>query len=166
MSSSDRALISAFREITSMADRIHLPKTIVDCANNLFKEVHDGKNLKGRAIDAIASACLYTVCRLEGVPRTFKVCWLSKRSQFFSWFQYSLTHSYLVHNPHSSHLITSIGVSNCVYSMLIHICCVLHYTEVLFFHCDQSDFWVVSFKTSDFHLWWQKLPFCVINCTI
>lgn len=56
-----------------MADRINLPKTIVDRANNLFKQVHDGKNLKGRANDAIASACLYIACRQEGVPRTFKV---------------------------------------------------------------------------------------------
>lgn len=73
MSSSDRTLINAFREINNMADRINLPKTIVDRANNLFKQVHDGKNLKGRANDAIASACLYIACRQEGVPRTFKV---------------------------------------------------------------------------------------------
>ncbi|XP_023707441.1 transcription initiation factor IIB [Cryptotermes secundus] len=82
MSSSDRALINAFREITSMADRINLPKTIVDRANNLFKQVHDGKNLKGRANDAIASACLYIACRQEGVPRTFKeICAVSKISK-------------------------------------------------------------------------------------
>ena len=55
-----------------MADRINLPKTIIDRANNLFKMVHDGKNLKGRANDAIAAACLYIACRQEGVPRTFK----------------------------------------------------------------------------------------------
>lgn len=47
MSSSDRALITAFKEINSMADRINLPRTIVDRANNLFKQVHDGRNLKG-----------------------------------------------------------------------------------------------------------------------
>lgn len=82
MSSSDRALINAFREINSMADRINLPKTIVDRANNLFKQVHDGKNLKGRANDAIASACLYIACRQEGVPRTFKeICAVSKISK-------------------------------------------------------------------------------------
>lgn len=39
MSSSDRALINSFREINGMADRINLPKTIVDRANNLFKQV-------------------------------------------------------------------------------------------------------------------------------
>jgi len=38
----------------------------------LFKQVHEGKSLKGRSNDAIASACLYIACRQEGVPRTFK----------------------------------------------------------------------------------------------
>ena len=72
MSSSDRALINAFRSISNMCDRINLPKTITDRANTLFKMVHDGRNLKGRANEAIASACLYIACRQEGVPRTFK----------------------------------------------------------------------------------------------
>jgi transcription initiation factor TFIIB len=82
ISRSDRALINAFREITSMADRINLPQTIVDCANNLFKQVHDGKSLKGRANYVIASACLYIACRQEGVPRTFKeICDVSKISK-------------------------------------------------------------------------------------
>ncbi|XP_040355291.1 uncharacterized protein LOC8042231 isoform X2 [Ixodes scapularis] len=72
MSSSDRALVNAFREISNMADRINLTKTIVDRSNLLFKQVHDGKTLKGRSNDAIASACLYIACRQEGVPRTFK----------------------------------------------------------------------------------------------
>lgn len=45
-------------------------------------QVHDGKNLKGRANDAIASACLYIACRQEGVPRTFKeICAVSKISK-------------------------------------------------------------------------------------
>lgn len=82
MSSSDRALINAFREISNMADRINLPKQIVDRANLLFKQVHDGKTLKGRSNDAIASACLYIACRQEGVPRTFKeICAISKVSK-------------------------------------------------------------------------------------
>lgn len=74
INSSDRTLINAFREIDGMADRINLSKSIVDRANLLFKQVHDGRNLKGRANDAIASACLYIACRQERVPRTFKVC--------------------------------------------------------------------------------------------
>jgi len=72
MSSSDRTLINAFRTIAGMCDRINLPRTITDRANTLFKMVHDGRSLRGRANDAIASACLYIACRQEGVPRTFK----------------------------------------------------------------------------------------------
>lgn len=56
-----------------MADRINMPKSIVDRANMLFKQVHDTRSLKGRSNDAIASACLYIACRQERVPRSFKV---------------------------------------------------------------------------------------------
>jgi transcription initiation factor TFIIB len=35
----------------------------VDRANNLFKMVHDGRNLRGRANDAISAAVLYIACR-------------------------------------------------------------------------------------------------------
>jgi len=37
LSSADRALMNAFREIGQMAERINLPRTIIDRANNLFK---------------------------------------------------------------------------------------------------------------------------------
>jgi len=81
VTNSDRTLLNSFREIAQMADRINLPRTIQDRANNLFKMVHDGKNLKGRSNDAIASASLYIACRQEGVPRTFKeICAVSKIS--------------------------------------------------------------------------------------
>ncbi|XP_070532540.1 transcription initiation factor IIB-like isoform X2 [Ptychodera flava] len=82
MNSSDRALINAFREIAQMADRINLPKTIVDRTNTLFKQVHEQRTLRGRSNDAIAAACLYIACRQEGVPRTFKeICAISRVSK-------------------------------------------------------------------------------------
>jgi transcription initiation factor TFIIB len=82
VSSSDRALSNAFREISTMADRLNLPRMIVDRANVLFKQVHEGKSMKGRSNDAIASACLYLACRQEQVPRTFKeICAVSKISK-------------------------------------------------------------------------------------
>lgn len=62
MSSSDRALINAFKEIASMADRINLPRTIVDRANNLFKQVHDGRNLKGGINIVIKNAIKFHQC--------------------------------------------------------------------------------------------------------
>jgi len=82
ISSSDRTLLNAFKEIRTMADRINLPKTITDRADSLFKQVHDGKSLKGRSTDATSAACLYIACRQEGVPRTFKeICAVSKVSK-------------------------------------------------------------------------------------
>lgn len=72
ITTSERTLVNAIRTIGEMADRINLPKTITDRANNLFKMVHDGRTLRGRANGAIAAACLYIACRQEGVPRTFK----------------------------------------------------------------------------------------------
>ncbi|KAM8839546.1 transcription initiation factor IIB-like isoform 2-T2 [Synchiropus picturatus] len=72
MSSSDHTMLSTFKEISTMADRINLPKSIVNQTNYLFKQVYEQKSLKGRANNAIASACLCIACRQEGVPRTFK----------------------------------------------------------------------------------------------
>lgn len=43
-----------------------------DRANTLFKQVHEGKSLRGRSNDAISAACLYMACRQEQVPRTYK----------------------------------------------------------------------------------------------
>lgn len=79
---SDRAMVTAFRDIGQMADRLNLPKMLVDRANTLFKQVHESKTLKGRSNDAIISACMYIACRQEGVPRTFKeICAVSKISK-------------------------------------------------------------------------------------
>ncbi|GAB1606970.1 transcription initiation factor IIB-like [Argonauta hians] len=82
LSVSDRTLLMAFREINQMSERLNLPTMIADQGNTLFKQVHESKSLKGRANDAIASACMYIACRKEGVPRTFKeICAVSKVSK-------------------------------------------------------------------------------------
>jgi len=82
MNGSDRALVTAFREIGQMADRLNLPKMLSDRASTLFKQVHESKTLKGRSNEAIISACMYIACRQEGVPRTFKeICAVSKVSK-------------------------------------------------------------------------------------
>ncbi|KFD53277.1 hypothetical protein M514_05758 [Trichuris suis] len=78
----DRQLIQAFGIIREMAERIHLPKSIQDQANVLFKQVLDTKQLKGKNSEAVAAACLYIACRKEGVPRTFKeICAVSRMSK-------------------------------------------------------------------------------------
>ncbi|XP_065191189.1 transcription initiation factor IIB-like [Sycon ciliatum] len=78
----DRALMSAFREISNMAERLNLPHSIMDRCNVLFKQVHQEKHLRGRTNDAIASACLFIACRQDNCPRTFKeICAVSKVSK-------------------------------------------------------------------------------------
>ena len=60
------------RKESDTSERLSLFSALKDRTNNLFKQVYEQKSLKGRANDAIASACLYIACRQEGVPRTFK----------------------------------------------------------------------------------------------
>jgi len=72
LSSADRILLNGFKTISDMCDRLNLPKSISNPANMLYKKVKDAKLLRGRSNEAISSACLYIICRQEGVPRTFK----------------------------------------------------------------------------------------------
>ena len=75
----DKGLKNGLREISTMADRIRLPKIIIDQAQNLFHQVHDEKLIRGRAYDAVAAACLFIACRQEDVPRSFKeICSISR----------------------------------------------------------------------------------------
>jgi transcription initiation factor TFIIB len=46
-----------------MADLMNLGRTIVESANALFKQVHNGKHLKGHSTDASAATCLLIACR-------------------------------------------------------------------------------------------------------
>jgi transcription initiation factor TFIIB len=73
-------VVDAFEDIRSMADSLVLPKSIIDNASDIFKDVHDGKYLKGHGYHDIAAACLLIACRKEeGHSRTFKeICAVSK----------------------------------------------------------------------------------------
>ena len=77
--STDRGLLNGIIEISTMADRISLPRVIVDQAQALFKQVQGEKLIKGRSYDAVAAACLFIACRQENVPRSFKeICRISR----------------------------------------------------------------------------------------
>ncbi|KAM7541611.1 hypothetical protein Aperf_G00000040252 [Anoplocephala perfoliata] len=82
VSGSDRALINAFKEISQMAERLNIAKSISDQANLLFKQVHESRTLRGRSNEAVCTACLYMACRQEGFPRSFKeVCTVTRVSK-------------------------------------------------------------------------------------
>lgn len=72
MSSTNRTLMGAFRDINEIADRVGLPRTITDEAASLFKQVHEQRRLRNRPRLAIVSACIYLACRIQSAPRSFK----------------------------------------------------------------------------------------------
>lgn len=72
MSSTNRALQSAYRDINEIADRAGLPKIITDDACNRYKQVHDQRRLRNRPKLAVAGACIYIACRANSATRSFK----------------------------------------------------------------------------------------------
>ncbi|RWS20341.1 transcription initiation factor IIB-like isoform X1 [Leptotrombidium deliense] len=82
VSSTDRVLINAYKEIRNIGKSISISQNIIDRANLFFKQFHDGNKLKSRSHKAIAAACLYIACRHEGAFRTFKeICAVSNVSK-------------------------------------------------------------------------------------
>ncbi|KAJ8430900.1 hypothetical protein Cgig2_003893 [Carnegiea gigantea] len=72
-SDSDSHLISAFKSMAAMADRLGLVPTIKDRANEIYKNVlEDSRSIRGRNHDALLAACLYVACNQEELPRTVK----------------------------------------------------------------------------------------------
>lgn len=72
LKSTARALMAAFDKTSVLAERLCLPKSIIDRSNELYKRVEESKELKGRKTDSVVTACLFIACRQAGVPRTLK----------------------------------------------------------------------------------------------
>ncbi|KAG6411050.1 hypothetical protein SASPL_129124 [Salvia splendens] len=66
----DRALVLAFKTISSMADRLSLVTTIKDRASEIYKRLEDQKCTRGRNLEALVAGCIYIACRQESKPRT------------------------------------------------------------------------------------------------
>ncbi len=81
-SRSERNLLSAFRDISSWCDQLSLPKTISDIARQLYMRTDEKKLLRGKPIDAVVAACIFTACRQAHMPRTFReICNLTHVSK-------------------------------------------------------------------------------------
>lgn len=72
VSAKQRALISAFGNISSIASRLELSKSVIDCACEVYKQIDDSREMKGRKNQSIIGATIYIACKLEDVPRTLK----------------------------------------------------------------------------------------------
>jgi transcription initiation factor TFIIB len=79
---SERAVVNAFRDISTMCDQFSLPKTISDIAKQLYKRADEEKLLRGKHLDAVIAACIFIACRQAHVPRTFReICTLTHVSK-------------------------------------------------------------------------------------
>jgi transcription initiation factor TFIIB len=68
-STRDRNRIAAFIEIRRLTSALGLPRSVRDQACQLFRTAQNEWLLCGRSIEAMASACLYAVCRRNEQPR-------------------------------------------------------------------------------------------------
>lgn len=67
----NRNRIAGFTEIRQMVGALGLYTGLSEQACRLFRIAQDDGLLPGRSIEAMASACLYAACRIDGHPRTF-----------------------------------------------------------------------------------------------
>lgn len=69
----DRALISAFREIAKVCSSMKLADIVKHQANEYYRDaLEKSKTVKGKQQSAIVAAVIFLACRQTGNPRTFK----------------------------------------------------------------------------------------------
>eukprot|EP00479_Gromia_sphaerica_P008796 TRINITY_DN349_c0_g2_i1.p1 TRINITY_DN349_c0_g2~~TRINITY_DN349_c0_g2_i1.p1 ORF type:complete len:355 (-),score=80.64 TRINITY_DN349_c0_g2_i1:107-1171(-) len=66
------AIIKAFKDIQNFCSRLNLKQNVEDIACELFKQLHDSKELKGRNRAIVVTTCIYWACKNENCPRTLK----------------------------------------------------------------------------------------------
>jgi transcription initiation factor TFIIB len=66
----EKTLYDEFQFIGSMAQHAGIPKIIVDDSNRVYKELYEGKMVRGLNRDGMKAASIYIACRLNNCPRT------------------------------------------------------------------------------------------------
>ncbi|KAI8823588.1 cyclin-like protein [Fimicolochytrium jonesii] len=78
----EKTLMTAFKEIQTMCDRIGLSKITSDSAKQIYKKADDAAFLRGKSPMSVMAACIYIGCREQNATRTFKeICALTKVSK-------------------------------------------------------------------------------------
>jgi transcription initiation factor TFIIB len=72
LSKNHRKLVDAFRRSSAMAALLHLPNSLKNRSDELYKRVLESGLVRHRGVDALMAACIFMVCKAEGVPRTIK----------------------------------------------------------------------------------------------
>lgn len=68
-SGADRNIAKAITYVQGIADRLGIPQTITEQGVRLYRQATAADLIRGRSIDAMAAAALYSATRLGGYPR-------------------------------------------------------------------------------------------------
>ncbi|KAI0126127.1 transcription factor [Xylariales sp. AK1849] len=67
-----KGLLSAYQQITTLCEAIHITKSIQDSAKHIYKMTDDAKLFKGKSQETIIAGCIFIACRQAGSGRTFR----------------------------------------------------------------------------------------------
>ena len=66
----DRNLANAMNELDRFSSQLNLPTNIKESAAITYRKMVNKNLIRGRSIEAMLAASLYTVCRIKGLPKT------------------------------------------------------------------------------------------------
>ncbi|MBN1160204.1 MAG: transcription initiation factor IIB [Candidatus Diapherotrites archaeon] len=70
ISSTERNVSTALKELRRLCSFLGLPEPIIETASLYYRKTVEKKLIRGRLIESVVAAIVYMVCRLQGVPRT------------------------------------------------------------------------------------------------
>jgi transcription initiation factor TFIIB len=68
--STERNLVLALGELDRLAGRMGLPQTVREEAAYIYRKAVEAKLVRGRSIEGMVAACIFTACRRSGNART------------------------------------------------------------------------------------------------
>lgn len=68
--SNERRLAAALSVMGSASENLRLPKTVLETASILYRNIDSQTNIKGKSVEGIAAAVLYMACKQCGVVRS------------------------------------------------------------------------------------------------
>eukprot|EP01083_Nonionella_stella_P127175 385249_1 len=72
LDNANRQLILAFNDIETFVERMSLSQTVKSIACEVYKQLQDTRELRGRNRSVVVTTCIYIACKVEDVPRTLK----------------------------------------------------------------------------------------------
>jgi transcription initiation factor TFIIB len=68
--STERNLTHGFNELSKIASKMNLPRGIREQAGMIYRKASKKNLIRGRTVETVVVASIYTACRLAGMPRT------------------------------------------------------------------------------------------------